>query len=219
MIEFAVVLAAASQQIPTDAKGRPYFPRKVSSGEVMACHLSPEHAPYSEHGILSDSEQRTIATNLRVAREPSIAGQPEKGKFEPETLRFIWWHEHWVTITVRIIFDPEEPKMIAKLASPFYRELRKRRVRELSAQEVDNLRTMIAELRFFEQLPNDCRVTFDGTNWFFEYSHDGAYDFVERVRPGSNEAAHKLGKYMYDLVGWKDQRNGEFDDARPRNDY
>jgi hypothetical protein len=202
ILALAILVTAAN---PVDSKGRAYFPPEVRSTE-NACYGrsidTPDGRAHSLFDGLDEDDQETVARNLRVAREPSIAPRPGK-PHKADVVRFVWWHERWTSMTIRIELNPENPKMIAKTASVFYRELTRRTVRTLTMTEFVQLQKLLTDSQFFALPPHDCTPILDGSNWFFESNIGAIYDFVKARSADQTQPTNILGKFLFGLTGWK----------------
>lgn len=193
-------LSAASQRI-VDSQGRDYFPPEISA-LTPECQYSWNKDPPKLIPLLSASYKSDVARNLRVARESSIVGKAQLAKY-PEVVRFVWWHDMWSTVTIRVEMGPKKSRLTAKMASWFYNDYKRRLARTLTNDEVRQFTALLRETRLFDSRPDDCAIVLDGTNWFLETNGPKGYDFVERTSPGADKPAFIVGKFLFGLTGWK----------------
>lgn len=207
-LHYAVILAvtgampvdAAPARI-VDSQGQNYFPQDAAK-TIPECRYSWTKEPLKQVAVFDVDNQLQVARSLRAAREPSLIGKARSGEY-PEAYRLTWSFGMWSTVTVRIELGPKKSRMTAKQATVFYNELTRRKSRSLTDAEVSRFRSLLDQGRFFGQRPGSCKLLVDGTNWFFESAKPNEFDFVERGSPAASETAFILGKFLFDLTGWK----------------
>lgn len=146
---------------------------------------------------------------LGAAKEPSLHALAARS--EPGTarqVRFTWLRSFDHTVIVRIVFETDGYRLIAKELSGTGGHdpgsVARSVDRKLNAREQRQVNALFARSVFTPD-PDRCMINLDGAQWLLESVQQGQYQFAERFTPrdGNLRAA---GMAMLAFTGWTFKR-------------
>lgn len=153
---------------------------------------------------VDDFSNRWYSRLFELAKEPSLyLISKESRPADSNTLRFTWLRSFDPAIIIRVdSAGSASPRLIAKQMSDDTGKLDRRMTRNLSTDEVIQLKLLVQQSRILD-LPatEECILQMDGSRWVFEAADKSGYHFIERLSPRSGPA-REVGEYLLTLTGW-----------------
>lgn len=192
-----------AEQFGPPAASGPYFPPPGSQSSIL-CDYGRGQV---REPILGAFHARWFSQHLAAAGEPSLflASQRTQNPGN-STLRFTWLRTFHPPVIIRIDNSNGTHRLTAKQLSGAggYAPGRIARTvsRDLSADEVRSLRTLLTRNQFFQLPGATCVMGLDGAEWAFEQVNADGYRLVRRWSP-TDGPAHEVGLFLIGLTGWR----------------
>ena len=196
------VIAFVGFGFPEMAHGQVFFPPSLSKRTVSCAWYRRGHMP-----IISDFETKWFSSQLAAAKEPSLFNLTRQGRPFIDVVRFSWVQTFHHPVIVRIEgLNSNTARLVAKqlTGAGGYDpgKIDKEIERQLTRQEVSNLRSLIARTRIASLPARICDGGTDGSQWLIEVTDRDGYHFLNRWTPEQGEV-HEFGLAAIKLTGWQ----------------
>ena len=197
VVLIAMTMGAALLAGTMAAERSDHFDPDLTRGDYP-CSLDPTQPP---EPLWPDFEE-WFGGPLRGANEPSLYRQSQTDP-STQTLRLTFLSSFGDPLIVRIDgLEGPEPRLTAiryqgQVLATYDNTL----TRNLSADEVRRLRSLVASTEILSLLPDSCLSGLDGVIYLIEASGPGGYHFINRWSVDSGPV-YEVANEMYRLTGW-----------------
>lgn len=181
--------------LSTDLKPKDYFPPSFSE-PTIDCGLDSGPVP-----ILEESTQEWFANEWRAACELSFFEITRTESPPDFALRFSYFPSFSPTIFISV-YEENDRYFLVKKEMDYWADtstLDRSSERVLSANEVREMKMLLAEERLFDEPPRACVGRgFDGTEMVFELIEGTEYSMVNRLSP-TEGPAYNVARFLLEL--------------------